>query len=496
MRKMKVPFSILLVLCMLLSFAPFRSQASAAPPDRRPPEKPHDGEYWDNWGQWYQVAFTTVRVPVDSGSTGTASTTASGTAATPAGSTTRLVDTNFSYYFNEWAKTLIVRGTGDMPAFSKEHPAPWANLKDKAVRVILERNITSISANAFVDFMKLRSVVLPMTLKAIDPEAFSWSEEVKNSKQYQKLERLEFSGNLDDLDKVLDNCTIQELLDARIVKVTEQAIQNEIWQLTWYRVQPRIKVKYDKAGRPVRIREVTPDGYAFDTTIKYTNEAEIEVKSRDEGVTSREIVEKRETNSLLPDGSKVRYNREINDLGQQNYFSMETLNDAGRPVSGTDYYATNWGVQKTGKMSVSYNADGSSTRTSNYTYTGGSLTQQVIESVDASGRILSVQTTSYDPDGSAYEISKEENSYRNDGKLASKTNSTSSPDGSYSKKETTEYSYNNAGQLVSSATSGSDSFGNAVSASSNYKYDSNGNLHSYSTTKTEYGYKYNCKSIF
>ena len=171
MRKLKVPFSVLLVLCMLLSFAPLRNQATAAPPEP-PPRKPYCDEYWDCWGQWYQVEFSKVKVPIENNSADTTSTTASTTNAVAAGSTTRLVETKFSYYYNEWAKTLIVRGIGEMPSFSKEHPAPWANLKDKAVRVILERNITTISENAFVDFSKLKSVVLPMTLKEIDPNAF------------------------------------------------------------------------------------------------------------------------------------------------------------------------------------------------------------------------------------------------------------------------------------------------------------------------------------
>ena len=192
MRKMKVPFSILLVLCMLLSFAPFRSQASADQEDwewywRRPVTRWQTrGGWWEAPGRWYQVDFSPVQIPVEN----SPSATTAGNA-TVAGSTTRLVATSFSYYYNEWARTLIVRGTGEMPSFSKEHPAPWANLKDKVSRVILERNITTISSYAFVDFLKLKSVVLPATLKTIDPDAFIWSDEVRASKQFQPLDRLE-----------------------------------------------------------------------------------------------------------------------------------------------------------------------------------------------------------------------------------------------------------------------------------------------------------------
>ena len=442
MRKMKVPFSILLVLCMLLSFAPFRSQASADQEDwewywRKPVTRWQTrGGWWEAPGRWYQVDFSPVQIPVEN----SPSATTAGNA-TVAGSTTRLVATSFSYYYNEWARTLIVRGTGEMPSFSKEHPAPWANLKDKVSRVILERNITTISSYAFVDFLKLKSVVLPATLKTIDPDAFIWSDEVRASKQFQPLDRLEFSGDLDDLDRILKLCNIQDLLDARIVKVTEKAIVDEIWELTWYRIFKPIRVKYDHAGRPVRIIRVDKDGYTYDTSIQYVNETDLNTKSDVQPISidniksdgsvknsnlTRDVVEKRQTISVFPDGGKAYYEKERNDLGQQTYYASFGLDSSNRKTNGTQAFGSETGIYKTGTMTAKYATDGSSTITWNNTYWGDDGTaeayEEVIEQILASGQVKTVTTTKTDTAGNTLGTTKTENTFdEKTGRLASAT---------------------------------------------------------------------------
>ena len=117
MKKLKVTLSVFLVVCMMLSFAPLRGQASAAKEDWEWywSEEYRNGRNWRGWNynngwyelsdKWYQVEFSPVTVPVAVTSSGTVSTGS----ATAAGSTTRLVDTSFTYFYNEWAGTLIIR---------------------------------------------------------------------------------------------------------------------------------------------------------------------------------------------------------------------------------------------------------------------------------------------------------------------------------------------------------------------------------------------------
>ena len=144
MKKLRVLLSVLLVICMVVGFAPMHGTASAAREDWEWywSEEYRNNGNWNGWSytdgwyelsdKWYQVDFNTVKVPVEVNASGTVS----NGAATAAGSTVQMVGTSFSYFYNEWAGTLIIRGTGAMPSFSEEYPAPWANLKDKAARVI------------------------------------------------------------------------------------------------------------------------------------------------------------------------------------------------------------------------------------------------------------------------------------------------------------------------------------------------------------------------
>ena len=409
MKKLRVLLSVLLVICMVVGFAPMHGTASAAREDWEWywSEEYRNNGNWNGWSytdgwyelsdKWYQVDFNTVKVPVEVNASGTVS----NGAATAAGSTVQMVGTSFSYFYNEWAGTLIIRGTGEMPSFSEEYPAPWANLKDKAARVIFERNITKISSNAFVDFSRLRSVVLPATLKAIDPDAFLWSDETRELKTFQKLERIEYSGDLNVLDKVLTAASIKDLLDAKIVKVTEKAIQDEIWQLTWYRIRKPVRVKYDKAGRPILIERVDKDGYfrteiTWDDTLADPNVHSVSQPTSPDTVAagksfSRDVIEKRETYSVTPDGVEHLYEKEKNDLGQTTYSAAFHL-DNGVITGGTQTFADETGVTKTGTLkAIQHYGEETYRFWENVLANGGGL-EQMIEALDKFGRVKWITT--------------------------------------------------------------------------------------------------------
>ena len=409
MKKLKVLLSVLLVICMVVGFAPMHGTASAAREDWEWywSEEYRNNGNWNGWSytdgwyelsdRWYQVDFNTVKVPVEVNASGTVS----NGAATAAGSTVQMVGTSFSYFYNEWAGTLIIRGTGEMPSFSEEYPAPWARLKDKVARVIFERNITKISSNAFVDFSRLRSVVLPATLKAMDPDAFVWSDETRELKTFQKLERIEYSGDLNVLDKVLTAASIKDLLDAKIVKVTEKAIQDEIWQLTWYRIRKPVRVKYDKAGRPILIERVDKDGYfrteiTWDDTLADPNVHSVSQPTSPDTVAagksfSRDVIEKRETYSVTPDGVEHLYEKEKNDLGQTTYSAAFHL-DNGVITGGTQTFADETGVTKTGTLkAIQHYGEETYRFWENVLANGGGL-EQMIEALDKFGRVKWITT--------------------------------------------------------------------------------------------------------
>ncbi len=451
MKKMHVFFSTLLVFCLLVCIAPIRGQAAA-----------------QELGKWYEVEFTQVKNVLSKEHT----------------PLERPTDSTFSFYYNQWAKALVIRGTGEMPEFDEKHPAPWKIWNKMAERVILQRNITSVSAYAFEDFYRLESIVLPRTLKSIDPKAFLWSDEVKKLKDFQKLEKLEFSGDLDDLDEILHESGIKELIDAKVIKRTEKEICDEIFRLTWY--QCMMTVEYDKAGRPVRIIRVDGNGYTFDTMIQYTSGSEKNTRSSRQPVSidavdssekaktdlTRDVVQKDETLATSPEGSKGYSTEEYNDLGQETYAADIRLDASNRKRSGTQSFSGETGVYKTGILNAVYASDGSGTLTWNNIYWGkdgnAEAFEKVVEQILASGKVKSITTTKTDTGGSVVSTSTTSNTY--DSKTGQLTSSTTGGD-------TTTYTYDSkTGRLTgSSSPSGNETF----------TYDGSGNLTKYEKTGTD-----------
>ena len=489
MKKLKVLLSVLLVVCMVAGFAPLHATASADWGDWvwYWSEEYRNGRYWNGWryndgwyelsDKWYQVDFSPVKIPVEVNTPGTAS----NAAAKAAGTTVQMVDTSFSYFYNEWAGVLIIRGTGEMPSFSKEYPAPWANLKDKAVRVIIERNITKISSNAFVDFSRLKSVILPATLKSIDPDAFVWSEETRALKTFRPLERLEFSGDLDTLDKILKAANIKDLLDARIVKVTEKDIQDEIWQLTWYRIRRPVRVKYDRAGRPILVERVDENGTYFRTAITWDDTlADGNVHSPSQPLSedtaknkdfTRDVIEKRETYSVDTNGIEHLYEFEKNDLGQTTYFAAFHL-DNGAITSGSQTISDETGVLKNGTLkSITQVGEDTYRQWENVLVSDSSI-EHMQEILDKFGRVKSITTDK----GNSIE-----NTYASNGLLTKRVVVDSGTK--------TEYTYNYTNNVLQSVSADN-------GTSTSYTYHDNGAMEKKvqtqgNTTVTSYYTLYN-----
>ena len=81
-----------------------------------------------------------------------------------------------SYTFNDTYgySTLAINGSGAIPAYTSENPAPWADYS-YADRIIIDKNITAIGANAFAGFDKpnLRVEFLQGSAPVIDENAFA-----------------------------------------------------------------------------------------------------------------------------------------------------------------------------------------------------------------------------------------------------------------------------------------------------------------------------------
>ena len=79
---------------------------------------------------------------------------------------------DFSCTYNKSFKTLIVHGSGAIPAFSESSPAPWNDYREEVTRVILDEGITALPADCFAGMTNLTSVAFPQSLETVDANAF------------------------------------------------------------------------------------------------------------------------------------------------------------------------------------------------------------------------------------------------------------------------------------------------------------------------------------
>ncbi len=73
---------------------------------------------------------------------------------------------NYSY------GVLTIEGKGDMDDYISESGQPWATYRNSATQIVVKKGITHIGANAFKNFIYVRSVELPSTVKSIGEAAF------------------------------------------------------------------------------------------------------------------------------------------------------------------------------------------------------------------------------------------------------------------------------------------------------------------------------------
>ncbi|MBR3240498.1 MAG: leucine-rich repeat protein, partial [Oscillospiraceae bacterium] len=166
----------------------------------------------DAHADWYTVQFNKLDnrtfEDIPTGVTLTTAAAPASAADTPASATAGAAADpqkpgQLEWFYNPWAGTLVIRGRGAMVGFDEKHPAPWHNESKRALRVIIDEGVTTISNEAFKDFIYLRSVVFPSTLKGISATAFEKCE---------KLKRVEVVTEIKDAEKLIEASKSKELL--------------------------------------------------------------------------------------------------------------------------------------------------------------------------------------------------------------------------------------------------------------------------------------------
>ena len=429
----------------------------------------------DAHADWYTVQFnkldnrTFEDIPTGVTLTTTAAASAS-SADTPAASTAGTAADpqkpgQLEWFYNPWAGTLVIRGRGAMVGFDEKHPAPWHNESKRALRVIIDEGVTTISNEAFKDFIYLRSVVFPSTLKGISATAFEKCE---------KLKRVEVVTEIKDAEKLIEASKSKELLmdDVKIIRVTKEAVRREICWLTTY-WWCRVEIYRDKAGRPIRIIEHKIDGSVIDTGIKYLNEATAVNEAKNPNTAER-IYSVR----AYPSGAKTAVETEKDEYGANLIKGDYDLNKDGRQVSGTE---TTLGGNKRTLEDAKYKDNGTGTKYWTEVYQNG-YTAVMLEKVDKNDKVLSVETVAYDRNGVVSSRAVTENTYNKDGNKTSTSSVAVDNEGNTLSEATTSYTYSGK-KLTGMTTETQEAGGSSKKTEKSFTYDRDGNLAT-ATTET------------
>ena len=435
----------------------------------------------DAHADWYTVQFnkldnrTFENIPTGVTLTTTAAAPASA-ADTPAAATAGAAADpqkpgQLEWFYNPWAGTLVIRGRGAMVGFDEKHPAPWHNESKRALRVIIDEGVTTISNEAFKDFIYLRSVVFPSTLKGISATAFEKCE---------KLKRVEVVTEIKDAEKLIEASKSKELLmdDVKIIRVTKEAVRREICWLTTY-WWCRVEIYRDRAGRPIRIIEHKIDGSVIDTGIKYLNEATAVNEAKDPDTAER-IYSVR----TYPSGAKTAVETEKDEYGRNLIKGDYDLNKDGRQVSGTEttlYGETGLSSEKRTLEKATYKDNGTGTKYWTEVQSNGN-TKTILEKVDKNDKILSVETVTYDRNGLVSSRALTENTYNQDGNKTSTSSVEVDNEGKTLSEETTSYSYSGK-KLTGMTTETQKAGGDSTKTEQSFTYDKDGNLAT-ATTET------------
>ncbi len=82
------------------------------------------------------------------------------------------IGNNIKWKFYGASKLLVISGSGRMPDYSPENPAPWAKYKDKTTKVLVKNSISYVGSYAFYNHVELVYAAFAESVKEIGEHAF------------------------------------------------------------------------------------------------------------------------------------------------------------------------------------------------------------------------------------------------------------------------------------------------------------------------------------
>ena len=74
---------------------------------------------------------------------------------------------NIFWTFEPETGKLTVKGTGAMPEFHREKPAPWGAFREDIKELVIDEGITKVSEHAFEKCANLVAISLPGTVNVL-----------------------------------------------------------------------------------------------------------------------------------------------------------------------------------------------------------------------------------------------------------------------------------------------------------------------------------------
>ena len=117
---------------------------------------------------------------------------------------------NLTWTFDDQTGTLTISGEGEIPDYTGDTQAPWAQFNGQIKNIVVEKGVTAIGANAFSGVTDLTSAKIDRTVEKIDDSAF-------NTEDSFTIEAKRGSAALKYAQEHQDKVTLKEDVTANIL---------------------------------------------------------------------------------------------------------------------------------------------------------------------------------------------------------------------------------------------------------------------------------------
>ena len=286
----------------------------------------------------------------------------------------------FTWNLNENTGTLTVGGSGILPSYGPDHPAPWDAYKAQIRQLVIEDGITTISAGTFEGLENLTTIRFPDSIRMINTTAFKGCNHI-----------VSYTGSPKAMDLLLliieDNDVKELVLKAAAKEVDATTAARDVAAMETRAATTNKAKNYEDLG------STTVQGPSAITT-EVEGNATTETHTYQDPITKDTITVVAKT-VRNEDGTVTRTETQTASDGTLLLTSEDTLDDQGRIIARKET-----GVGYTQEQTTVYNEDGSGVRSRVTINEDGSRTVST-DTLDAKGNPVASHAVQYDANNKA-----------------------------------------------------------------------------------------------